>query len=116
MRTTTKVITAASALALATGLYVTAAHVTQPIEPSSKSIEYHITQERVQDNGGSLPECEHEDGSSQETCVWYYTTKDGQPRELIQHNYGEWAYYPNTDKSITWDSMPDAETVRNAAK
>jgi hypothetical protein len=64
---------------------------------------------------GSIPQCTSEDGSSQSICEWHYTV-NGEPRTLINHEYGEWTYYPHTDTTITWDNEPNPLVVQNAAR
>lgn len=64
----------------------------------------------------AMQRCAQEDGSTQDVCVWSYTTPQGESRTLVNHNYGEWTYYPHTGAYITWDSAPTSADVIAAAK
>ena len=64
----------------------------------------------------AMERCEHEDGSTQNVCVWEYKTPQGESQTLVNHNYGEWTFYPHTQTYITWDSAPTAEMIKEAVK
>lgn len=65
-----------------------------------------------------IPSCELEDGSTQSVCVWSYTTPQGEARTLINHEFGEYTYYPETSTTIYWDNPLSAtpERVKEAVK
>lgn len=66
--------------------------------------------------GSTVPECTHEDGSTQAVCVVSYVTQSGESRVLVNKDYGATTYYPATDTTIEWDTHPSAELVRFASQ
>lgn len=70
----------------------------------------------VNPDSPSYPLCEEEDGATQDTCTWHYTTSKGESRTLVNHNWGEWTYYPHTNSYITWDSEPTQDQVLAASR
>lgn len=70
----------------------------------------------VMNSAESYPSCEEEDGSTQDVCTWAFTTPSGAERVLVNHNYGEWTFYPHTGAYITWDSEPTPEEITAATR